>query len=225
MVWNKRKGWFKLKALMLCCLGSCFLILVSAERSSAQTFAEWWLQKKTQIKYLNQQIAALAVYGRYVKQGYRISQNALGSFSGWAKGEFDLHTSRYSSLRQVNPGIRDDGRAAAAVNDLKAVIGQFSTLDGLGSLTADDRKYLNSVRLKVIAECDAGASELELVMASGEVGMTDNERLARLTKIYEWVKELRSFTSGFCSRMQALVVQRAQAERDLKTMRRLYGMD
>lgn len=204
----------------------CLLLLaLSFQPASAQTFAEWWSQKKTQIKYLNQQIAALAVYGSYVKQGYQVSQNGLGSISGWAKGEFELHTSRYSALRQVNPEIKDDGRAAAMVNDLEAVVARFSTLEGISGLTADDRKYVGAVRVKVIAECDARASELELVMTSGEAEMTDDERLARLAKIYERVKELLSFTSGFCARVKALVMQRAQAERDLKTVRRLYGMD
>ena len=216
----KREGRF------LAVAAGCFLLLAfNFQPVSAQTFAEWWSQKKTQIKYLNQQVAALAVYGSYVKQGYQVSQNGLDSISCWAKGEFELHTSRYSSLRQVNPVIKDDGRAVAAVNDLDRIVGQLSTLAGVGGLTADDRKYVGTVRVKVLSECDAEASELELVMTSVEAEMTDDERLARLAKIYDRVKELLSFTSGFCVRVKALVMQRAQAERDLKTIRRLYGMD
>jgi hypothetical protein len=226
MVWNKRKGKrSKLKGSFLSAVCTCFLLLAfSFQPVRAQTFAEWWSQKKTQIKYLNQQIAALVVYSQYVEQGYQISQNGLGSISGWAKGEFDLHTSGYRSLRQVNPNIRD-GHAAAVVNDLEVVVAQFRALDGFSGLTADDRKYVDVVRVKVLAECDAGASELELVMTSGEAEMTDDERLARLTKIYERVKDLLSFTSGFCARVKALVLQREQAERDLETVRRLYGID
>jgi hypothetical protein len=204
----------------------CFLLLaLSFQPASAQTFAEWWSQKKTQIKYLNQQIAALAVYGSYVKQGYAISQNGLSSISGWAKGEFELHTSRYSALRQVNPEIRDDGRAAAVVSDLAAIVARFSAVEHIRGLTMDDRKYVGTVRVKVLTECDAEASELALVMTSGEAEMTDDERIARLAKIYERVKGLLSFAMDFCSRVKALVMQRAQGERDLETMRRLYGMD
>jgi hypothetical protein len=204
----------------------CFMLLAfSFQPVSAQTFAEWWSQKKTQIRYLNQQIAALMVYGQYVKQGYQVSQNGLGSISGWAKDEFDLHRSRYSSLRQVNPAIKDDGRAVAVVNDLEAISLQLSGLGGVAGLKLDDREYLSSVRVKVLLECDAEVSELELVTTSAKAEMTDDERLARLAQIDERVKELLSFTAGFCSRVKALVLQREQAERDLKTMRRLYGID
>jgi hypothetical protein len=226
MVWNKQRGKsLKLKGWVLFGLVSCFLVLSSAERSSAQTFAEWWSQKKTQISYLNQQIVALMVYGRSVKEGYQISQSGLGSISGWAKGELEQHTFRYSSLRQVNPNIRDDKRAVGVVNDLNRIVGQLSALDRLSGLSADDWKYIRSVRVKVLAGCDANASELELVMTSGEAEMTDDERLDRLAHIDERVKDLWSFTSGFCSRVKVLILQREQAERDLITVRRVYGIN
>jgi hypothetical protein len=224
---SKVKGMrLKRKSRFLTAVGICFMLLsFSFQPASAQTFAEWWSQKKTQIKYLNQQIAALIVYGQYVKQGYQVSQNGLGSIRGWAKGEFDLHTSRYSSLRQVNPAIKDDGRAVAVVHDLEAISLQLSALNGVAGLKLDDREYLSSVRLKVLSEGDAQASELELVMTSGEAEMTDDERLIRLAHIDERVKGLLSFTTGFCSGLKVLVLQREQAERDLRNLRRLYGID
>ena len=57
----------------------CFsLCAFSFQAAKAQTFAEWFQQKKTQIKYLTEQIAALEQYGNYVKQGYRIAQGGWG---------------------------------------------------------------------------------------------------------------------------------------------------
>jgi hypothetical protein len=228
MAYSKANVWLWLKGCRSVFAAGvmCFMLCAfSFQPASAQTFAEWWSQKKTQIKYLNQQFAALMAYGQYVKQGYLVSQNGLGSISGWAKREFDLHASRYRSLRQVNPAIKDDGRAVAVVNNLETISLQLSGLGGVAGLKADDREYLNSVRVKVLSECDSEASELELVMTSGKAEMTDDERLARLAHSYQRVKDLLSFTTGFCSRVKALVLQREQAERDLKTMRRLYGID
>lgn len=59
--------------------------------SKVQTFHEWFRQKKTQKKYLIQQIAALKVYLGYVQKGYSIAQKGLTTVSNIKKGNFDLH--------------------------------------------------------------------------------------------------------------------------------------
>ncbi|MFD0792031.1 hypothetical protein ACFQZX_00300 [Mucilaginibacter litoreus] len=220
---KRLKGKGSRKVLAFAVLGSCFLVLGSAERSSAQTFAEWWSQKKTQISYLNQQIAALMVYGGYLKAGYNISQQGLGSIGGWVKAELDLHTARYAALRQVNPVIRDDGRAAAIAGQLEGIVRALTHLDVVSGLSASDRLYLGQVKAKVQTECEAEAAELELVIKRGEAELTDEERLERLGKVEAAVKDMVSFTAGYSARVRALVLQRAQEQRGLSTVRRWYG--
>lgn len=58
----------------------------SFQLAEAQTFDEWFRQKKTQKKYLVQQIAALKVYLGYLKEGYEIAQKGMGysrEYQGW----------------------------------------------------------------------------------------------------------------------------------------------
>ncbi|ULT42931.1 conjugal transfer protein TraI [Niabella defluvii] len=66
-----------------------FLLLVVSAGSNlqAQTFAEWFQQKKTQKKYLLQQIAALQVYIGYAKKGYNIAKDGLNTIGGFTRGE------------------------------------------------------------------------------------------------------------------------------------------
>ena len=68
------------------------MLFLAAGTVEAQTFSEWFRQKKTQKKYLLQQIAALQVYIGYAQKGYRIAKEGLTTIGGFTKGEFDLHS-------------------------------------------------------------------------------------------------------------------------------------
>jgi hypothetical protein len=80
------------------CFSSCWV--------KAQTFDEWFRQKKTQIQYLIDQIAALKVYSQSLEKGYQITGAGLKFIHGVKKGDFDLHQFYFSSLKKVNPQVK-----------------------------------------------------------------------------------------------------------------------
>ncbi|HEY4197347.1 MAG TPA: hypothetical protein VGM63_17515 [Mucilaginibacter sp.] len=220
---NKLKGqWRKLKGLLIFCLGSCFLLLGSAERSEAQTFGEWFNQKETLIKYLLQQIAAVAQYSSYVKQGYQISRNGLGNIGAYIKDEHGLHSAYYSSLRTVNPEIKDNPNADTIISYAAQIPGQFDHLKSLAGLDAGNRKYIARVEAKVLAECDEDLAELQLVLTSGQAQMSDDERINRLDQIYVRVKDKCAFTQAFCNNVRTLSLQRNLELQDIQSSGRYY---
>lgn len=202
------------KALLL------LLLCATATLSYGQTFAEWFSQKKTQIKYLTQQIAALAQYGAYVKQGYDLSQQGLGSIGGWVKGEFDLHNSYYTSLRTVNPLIKNNPKADRIVRMAQQIPGEFDQL-AHWSLAVETRTYINSVKSSVLAGADKDLAELQTIL-SGQVAMTDDERLKRLDGIYANVSDKLVFTRSFCNEVRVLVNHRQQELQDTQTQQSIY---
>jgi hypothetical protein len=48
----------------------------------AQTFAEWFQQNSTRLKYYGQQIAELEVWLQELKKGYSIADAGIGSING-----------------------------------------------------------------------------------------------------------------------------------------------
>lgn len=201
---------------MLC--ACCF------QPAKAQTFSEWWFQKKTQIKYLGLQIAALEQYGSYVKQGYNIAHNGLSAISGFTGDEKNLHGSYYNSLKTVNPAIKDNPQANAIAEYASAIPPQFDRLNSLNGLDADTHSYITSVKNKVLAECDADITELQLVMTSGDAEMTDDERLKRLNQISARMKDKFAFSLTFCNQVKTLLLQRNQDLNNTQTLRRYYGI-
>src|SRR5882757_805563 len=99
-----KKERLKAKSAFMVCLVSC-LVLLAATDSKAQTFAEWFSQGKTQIKYLTQQIAALNACETSIRQGYNMLKGEWTAIGYFKNGEFGLHQSYYTSLSNVNPQV------------------------------------------------------------------------------------------------------------------------
>jgi hypothetical protein len=64
------------------------IAIVICHVSFCQNAQEWTRQKKTQIKYLLQQIAANKVYIEYIEKGYNIARKGLQTIHDIKKGDF-----------------------------------------------------------------------------------------------------------------------------------------
>ena len=225
MVWIRLKA-ERLKRKALVRLLCCFLLWAfSFQPCQAQTFAEWFSQKKTQIKYLTQQIAALNQYGSYVRQGYQVAQGGWNGIGHWVLAEFNGHSAYYSSLRKVNPVIRDNPKADSILLYAEGIFGAFSRLDGLSSLGDGVQVYVLKVKAAVLAETDQDVAELLLVMTDGMVEMRDDEGLKRLDEIDERVNDKRAFSISFCSKVRHLLIQRQMDLREMQSLGNIWGLN
>lgn len=204
----------------------CFLLCAfSFQLTQAQTFAEWFSQKKTQIKYLTQQIAALEQYGSYVKKGYQIAQGGWDGIGNSVKGEFDLHSAYYSSLKQVNPAIKNDPKADIIITYAQLIPQQFDHLGGLTALDGDTRGYIGRVKTAVLTETDKDIADLQMVMTDGKAQLTDDERIKRLDAIYERVRDKLVFSGSFCNDVRVLIIQRNNSLNEINTLKGIYGIN
>src|ERR1700712_5588170 len=86
------------------------VLLLLGLGAQAQTFAEWFDQKKTKEKYIVQQIAALEAYGSVLKTGYNVAHNGLGTIGSFNNGEFQLHSTYYANLKSVSPSVKNNAQ-------------------------------------------------------------------------------------------------------------------
>jgi hypothetical protein len=82
------------------------LMAVLCASAYSQTLAEWTQQKKTQIEYLLDQIAANKVFIDYAQKGYAIAKLGLNTIEDIKSGDFNLHRDLFHSLEIVNPSIK-----------------------------------------------------------------------------------------------------------------------
>lgn len=217
---GKLKVWGTRWKVLLC---GFLLFGFSFQPLMAQNWSEWFRQKKTQKKYLLEQVLALKMYAGYLQKGYEVARSGLGVVRDLSNGEFSLHSAFISGLKKVNPAIGNSVRVAEILEMQLGMGRAFRGLEELEFLNAANRLYIASVRGMVWAECLVDLEELLLVVTSGSVELGDAERLERLDKVYLSMREKSAFAQYFCSQVMALAAGRALELRDLREIGGGYG--
>lgn len=199
------------------------LASAAATGAQAQTFAEWFSQKKTQKKYLLGQIAALQVYIGYAKKGYDIVGSGIHTVRDIKNGEFGLHSAFFGSLKAVSPVIRNNSKVADIIVLQVAISRNFSGIKSNGYLSGGDQAYIATVREKVLADCAKDLEELLLVITSGKVEMTDDERIRRLDRVYAAMRDKSAFTQSFTGQVSTLIVQKEKEHQQNEHLKKIYG--
>jgi len=197
-------------ALIIC---TSFAVSVSLH---AQTFAEWFAQKKTQIKYLIDQIAAYQVYTGYLEKGYGIVEKGLATIHDIKNGEFNLHNDFFNSLKTVNPEIAKYSKVADIIFYQTAVVRDFKQILQIKIMSAAELSYLNSVYNKMMSECAKSLNELIDLITNNALEMTDDQRIKRIDTIWLNIKEIYGFTLSFTAEAQVLAAQRQDEQNDVE---------
>lgn len=208
----------------------CIIIILSLLylQPQAQTpnFNEWFAQKKTQIKYLTQQIAALKVYLEYLKKGYDIAQKGLTTISAIKNGSFNLHKTYFASLKAVSPIVKNSSKVYTILYLQPRMMDDFKEL--LSDIARDiqlthgEKSYIASVYQTLLASCTSSIEELEMITTTDVTEMEDGERLSRLDKVYEDILEQYAFTQDFIAGVRGLSVNRAKEGSQVASVYKLY---
>lgn len=200
----------------------CLLTAFTCQLIQAQTFGEFFNQKKTQKKYLLEQIAALQVYIGYAKKGYEIIGTGLQSIKDITDGEFGLHTAYITSLKAVSPVIRNNIKVAEIIETQLNITRAFASLKSSESLPLTHRLYILDVREKVMDECAKDLDELLLVITSGKIEMSEKERIRRLDRIYSSITDKYGFTIDFAGQVMTLISQRDKEQDFINRLSKSY---
>jgi hypothetical protein len=194
-------------------------LVLCAQTLSAQTFKEWFHQKKTQKEYLIQQIAALKVYLTSLKKGYDIVQKGLNTVGDIKQGKFDLDIEYLESLKNVNSAVSGSAKVANIVGYQKAIMLEFRKLKDLANeselLTAQEKRYVADVYSNMLKESEVSLEELDRVLSDTDFEMKDDERINRIDLLYVDMKDKYSFTKSFSSSTRQLISQRAKDEHEI----------
>lgn len=194
---------------------------------NAQTWDEWFRQKKTQIKYLEQQIIALQAYSNSAQKGYAIVRDGLSAIHDIKNGDFNLHKDYFNSLKSVNAAV-GNGKKVTAVIDLQLCILQqnsaINTILKAGHILNSESHYIRSVMNDVLATCAADISNLTNLSTDGIISMKDDERLKRIESIYADMMGRYNFSCHFKEQIQRLSLSRAKESSDIQTLQSLYNI-
>lgn len=208
--------------LLVLCLG----VLIAPLLSSAQTYAEFVRQKKTQKKYLLQQIAALEVYLGYAKKGYEIAGTGWRTVKDLAGGELSLHSAFFSSLSSVSPAVKNYARLPEIVSAQLEVLDCFrQLLDRMREVDSSSSpvSYVEAVRAEVLLDCAKDLETLLLLITPDRLQMGDEGRLSRMEEIYISMQDKLVFTRSFSAQVSILLAHKDLSVKSMQFLNKAYG--
>lgn len=207
--------------LLICCITFSLL----AHQAAAQTFAEWFQQKKTQIRYLIEQIGGLQIYLGYVKKGYKIADKGWNTVKDLKNGEFHLHEDYFNSLKSVNPEIKKYSRIAEIIALQSQIIARYKIyyqkIKETSVFQPEEINYCHDVFTNLVDDVTDCIEQLTTVLSKGAWEMTDDERMKRIDQLYNEMTGKYAFVCAFGNKAYLLGQQRERELNDLKTLKDL----
>lgn len=199
---------------------SAFIFTVLAVFLPRTLHAQDWLT------VMLEQMAKFEVTFQELKQGYSIVQKGLSTISQIKQGDYDLHNLFFTSLKTVSPQVKGYAKIAdilAMEAEILSGIKQVTIeLGGSGLFSKTETTYFSAVfsNLRIMTGTDV--TELTDVVTDGDFQMTDDQRLARIDRLYEQVTDKYTFFRSFQNQVRLAGAQRLSEKNSLQTLQNLF---
>lgn len=198
------------------------MIMCCSFMAGAQNWQEWTQQKKTQIAYLVNQVAALQVYIDLGQKGYSIYRDGLDLIGDIKDGEFNLHKNYFASLSGVNTLVSGAPKVAEMLlfNELVQLLRHRVAQLELGEYSTSIRHLFDQLSKK----SSDHVPQMKLLISPGNYQLKDEERMKRIDRLYKEISKLY----GLAKRTyQEAVLQRkvlTKQEKEIDILEHLHGL-
>lgn len=204
-----------------------FFLLFNCLFTHGQTWSEWFKQKKTQKKYLLEQIAAYQVYLGYAKKSYDLAKDGTKLIGDIKNGDFGLHNEYFNSLKIVNPKIKD----ASQTRDLLAMyLAMEKSRSAVLKLTESSKVFSTEEKIAIFdfhtnlkKEVEKNMGEMKLLTENGRLELTDDERILRIGDLYREMQLKYGLQLQTAAKIKAVAVSRISDNNSLESLKKLYG--
>jgi DNA repair ATPase RecN len=160
--------------------------------------------------------------------GYKLISNGYNAVKDITEGNFKLHKVFLDGLSEVSPVVKRYKRIADIVDyqlrivkDSKAAINRLKSDD---QFSVEEIRYLSQVYSGLIKETVNCVEELSLVITSGQLRMSDEERLKAIDRLFAKVESQYAFVRDFTNSSLLLSMQRTTEQHQTERMRKLYHL-
>jgi hypothetical protein len=161
-----------------------------------------------------------------MKTGYTIVNGGYNEVKQIASGNLNVHTVFLDGLLAVSPAVAKYGRVADIVLEQGYLVSEYKSayqrFRGCGSFNPDEIAYLSGVYSSLLAQSLQNLDQLAMVLTSGKLRMSDDERIRSIDRIYGDTEEKLSFLRHFNRQTNLLAIQRQKEQVDAAAIRQLY---
>jgi hypothetical protein len=163
-----------------------------------------------------------------MKDGYQIIFKGYTAVKDISQGNFNLHKIFLDGLMQVSPAVKKYKRIADIISYQLRIAKEYklayNRFKEERQFTIEEIDYLGKVYGNLFNESLKALDELSMVITSGKLRMSDDERLQAIDKIYLSVEEQYTFLKEFTNNSNLLSLQRKAEKAEIEMSRRLYGL-
>lgn len=159
-------------------------------------------------------------------QGYKILSKGYNTIKDIAEGNFNLHKLFLDGLYAVNPTVKNYKRIPYIIQYQKLLIEEskraFDKFRNDTNLTVREIRYLENLYNYLLKQSLRNLEELFMIITATRLRMSDEERLHAIDRIYQDMERKIVFLKIFNENTQMMLFKRAQEERDINTIQKLY---
>lgn len=205
------------------CVWIFLLVLRLPFNSKAQSYeAEQLLLDVQKLSQLKQMLADL-------KKGYEIVYKGYSTIKDISQGNFNLHQVFLDGLLQVSSAVRNYKKVADIVSLQLKIISEyksaFKKFKESGRFTLEELDYMGKVYSNLFDESVKNLETLTMIVTSGTLRMSDDERLKQIDELYEDMVDKFTFLRHFNNQTSVLAMQRTKDQNEINLSKKIYGLN
>lgn len=163
-----------------------------------------------------------------MKKGYQVLTKGYNTVKDITEGNFDLHRAFLDALMQVSPTVRKYKKIADILSYQTQLVKEyksaFSRFKRCRQFNPSEIKYMGSVYDNLFKKSLQNLDELTIVITSGKLRMSDDERINAIDRIYADIGDKLGFLRNFNKENNILALQRGRESIDTKMSQKLNGL-
>lgn len=163
-----------------------------------------------------------------LKKGYEIVSKGYGTVRDISKGNFNIHKTFLDGLYVVSPEVRKYRRVVQIieyqlllVREYKAAYDRFRQAD---VFSPQEIAYLASVYKRLFDSSMRNLEELTMIVTSGQLRMSDDERLQAIDAVHKDMEDKVMFLRHFNNQTSMLALQKEKVKADVNYSRKIQGI-
>lgn len=157
-----------------------------------------------------------------------LSKTKLNEISDWAKKQKDLYQHYYDELKTVKSIVTQYQRIRDITEKQARLLSEYQHSWGMfqqdSHFTEDELSHMEEVYRGILQESLENMEHIFLIIESFTTSMTDAQRLALINQAADRIDQNYDDLKRFNGRNAMLALQRARDQKDVQSLRRLYGI-
>jgi len=163
-----------------------------------------------------------------MKTAYQVLSRGYEQVKGITQGNFSLHQLFLNSLLLVSPTVRNYSRVAEIIATEARIIKEykaaFSSFKASSLFNPEEIDYMGKVYSHLFEQTIQNLDELTLVITSGRLRTSDEERLQSIDRLYADTIDKLSFLRSFNRKTDDILNRRKALQSQNKTLEKIFGV-